>query len=125
MKVLSDSQVAQIIKATRDVRVPIVYATSTVGDNAIISITPIGCCDIEVKDPRYDTDAALELLGFVMTTMEKDARDRMLEMDVEWSLMVYDGDSHPWDTGVSIPISGEPFRAAVCNLAAEVLGVAQ
>ena len=76
-----------------------------------------------VKDPRDDTDAALELLGWLLGQMEtKDqGTDYLLEHDVGWTVMRYTGYGHPEGTLHELPISGEPFRYAVCNLAVEVV----
>jgi len=70
------------------------------------------------KDPRDDTDAALELLWFLddISTFEIIADVRGDQTG--WSVRKWDGIPMPF-----IPISGQPFRYAVVALAAKVLGV--
>lgn len=66
-------------------------------------------------DPRHDTDAAMELLGWLI---EKYSYDLMLSVtDEGWKFY-----TSPELPGVQIPISGPAFRAAVCNLAVELIG---
>jgi len=69
-----------------------------------------------VKDPRYDTDAALELLHWLMW----DRDDSALSINPrrnEWEVYCNDTDM-PYDRP---PISGQPFRYAVVAFAARVL----
>ena len=75
------------------------------------------------NNPLDDTDAALELLGWLLGQMEtKDqGTDYLLEHDAGWTVMRYTGYGHPEGTLHELPISGEPFRYAVCNLAVEVV----
>jgi len=74
-----------------------------------------------VADPRDDTDAALELLHHIGReinnngVMQINAND---ETDAWYLWNYWNGDDYGY-----LPISGEPFRYAVVNLAADVLGV--
>lgn len=74
-----------------------------------------------VADPRTNTDAALELLGWLMDEMERlDGNSRyLIKRDAEWQLHEHS----PIYMDHIIPISGEPFRTAICWLAVDVLGV--
>ena len=79
------------------------------------------------SDPRTDTDAALELRTDIMDTLDR--KNQSDDFYIEegghgWSVVRYDGDGDPRDyTHDYFPISGEPFRTAVCWLAVDVLGV--
>ena len=64
------------------------------------------------RDPRHDTDAALKLLHHILTI----TKSGFLTTTYCWCIST-------WNTYKEFPISGEPFRTAVCNLAVEVLGV--
>jgi hypothetical protein len=67
-----------------------------------------------VPDPRESTDAALELLHWM------EYRYHHLALNREW---VREGYLIRFQYPRLIPISGQPFRTAVCWLAADVLGV--
>ena len=79
-----------------------------------------------IFDPRTDTDAALMLLIYTLKKWSSSIGGTYMlspnEKDEMWDVVLIStaGDFRPWAT---IPISGEPFRYAVCNLAAKVLGV--
>jgi hypothetical protein len=74
-----------------------------------------------VFDPRVDTDAALELLGWLCDEMERqDGNSRyIIKRDNEWQVHEHS----PIYCDHIVPLSGEPFRRTVCWLAADVLGV--
>lgn len=68
-----------------------------------------------IDDPRDDTDAALELLHWVI-------REQGLSgvgVYAGWHVEISGGDFHH---ACYLPISGEPFRHAVVALAIKVLG---
>lgn len=74
----------------------------------------------QVADPRTDTNAALELLWFVM--------DERLSAVLFLDYLNDKGQEPAWHvTGMHrswlLPASGEPFRHAVVRLAAQCLGV--
>jgi hypothetical protein len=64
------------------------------------------------RDPRTDTDAALELLHHLDMVLGVD------RVPTPTGYRVY-----RWREKIDIPTSGEPFRRAVCWLACDVLGV--
>lgn len=76
-----------------------------------------------VVDPRTDTNAALDLLGYLMG-YHKACDEPIISFDTEWQIHDFaccDGVlGHPVR---EIPTSGEPFCIAVCWLAVDVLGV--
>lgn len=67
-------------------------------------------------DPRSDTDAALELLHWLVNQSPYGRLDCVI---AGWHLSMADEN----DTREHIPTSGEPFCCAVCWLARDVLGV--
>jgi len=79
--------------------------------------------DPYIDCPRADTDAALELLGWLEMT------DRAsFQSDVYESEIAEEAQGPCWEVtsymGVSmIPLSGQPFRTAICWLAVDVMGV--
>ena len=71
---------------------------------------------VSCEDPRTDTATALRLLSWLFV------HEYLQEVRPErdgWNVWINPRD----DKDYLLPISGEPFRYAVCNLAARVLGV--
>lgn len=105
------------------------YNTTTAGRLHPLMVFHNGdmnAAQIPQVDPRDDTDAALELLGWIVSSQG-------FEIDQDWDSdetrqdgwVVYR--EKPYDMGYVhytwLPFSGEPFRHAVVELAAKVLGV--
>jgi len=78
-----------------------------------------------VPDPRESTDAALDLLHWVADYIIDAVEDGLGVVQLQrengvWHVWNYWSGNEYGD----IPISGQPFRTAVCWLAVDVLGVA-
>jgi hypothetical protein len=95
---------------------------STHFDNGMFYYEPhkyLECVEFICKDPRSDTDAALELLCEICERqwwIIESTEDR------GWEILPVDFDSND-QVKAAIPISGQPFRTAVCWLAVDVMGV--
>ncbi|MHA7813270.1 MAG: hypothetical protein ACX94C_07770 [Phycisphaerales bacterium] len=72
-------------------------------------------------DPRECTDAVLELLHHIGIPLDPNMADRHWWTPV--NLTTTEVGEAEYRSREYIPISGQPFRTAVCWLAAEVLGV--
>jgi len=87
------------------------------GHKTVFSAVPTpGTHPIICPDPRTDDGAAMRLLHHIAS---KGPYVKMLWNEHEWFMSDHESKLDL----VSIPISGEPFRYAVVNLAADVLGV--
>lgn len=130
-KMPTDELMGKVVAKWKGVDVPFMVTTSTVG-KGITALVPIGRADVEVVDPRFDTNAALELLHWLANEHGLDIENDQVDFHDTtpcWAVKKgkhdpYGGtNEEPWEWRKTIPISGEPFRTAVCWLAVQVLGL--
>jgi hypothetical protein len=112
----SDEVMAKVVAKWRGVDVPFVVTISTVG-KGIKALVPMGREVVEIVDPRFDTDAALELLWFLDGISAFEILADIRNKQTGWCIRNWD------DMPMFIPISGQPFRTAVCWLVVDVMGV--
>ena len=122
----NDELMVQVLKIIHGIDIPVVTTYSTVVPCPIVSLTPLGCCVVDVVDPRTDTNAALDLLHWVLGEYEN--KEQYAGFYLErgnrgmWDIMRhFEGDSFPKEYKANIPISGQPMRTAVCWLAVDVM----
>lgn len=111
----SDKVTAGVVARKNGIDVPFMVDRSTKGTMPIIRLSIINGGCVHIKDPRDDDGAALELFHWLVMTAGWDEEMRATESG--WMLW-----AKPEAHGITIPISGEPFRYAVVELVSKTLG---
>ena len=115
----SDEVTCRVLIKWKGVDVP---TTPTTYRGYLIQFNPMGMHPYTIKDPRDDTDTAHELLEHILSIVGKDAC-LLGGSGTGWMIMYDYEDTDEqgfWPLKTS-KVSGEQFRYAVVELAAEVM----